>query len=338
MIRRFPVLFFFLVSIVLCTATLLLMRPGRPLQRLNRGLPVVIFSVLGCGGVLLAFLRRQGKIARGVVQRLHDGDLSARLPVGKLAGFDGLVVQFNKMADDIEKLVVKLRESEKLRAETVREIAHDVRTPLTSLRLAVESGKLGAAGVEITYLQDLIDGLLLLAQIQDGDFRSAPESFDLSQLAREEVDRFQDLPDRLHLTFELKDETGGRAFVEGSRVLMTRALRNTLENAARFARTKVTLTLRSCDLRWEVVIRDDGPGFTEQAMGFFGVRRPTRYVDAGSSSRLSVGLGTVIVKRVIESGGGLVVPSNWGGGAEVRLFIPRRRDSYSDRESINSAA
>ena len=79
-----------------------------------------------------------------------------------------------------------------------------------------------------------------------------------------------------------------------------------------------------------VRIQDDGFGFSDSALLGFGVRKTRRTLMGNIDGRLSVGLGSVIMKTVAEIHGGRVVAENrldpFGNirGAEIRIYLPRR--------------
>lgn len=117
---------------------------------------------------------------------------------------------FRSMARKIEALVEKLRQSESARVSLLQELAHDVRTPLTSLRSVVETlmdhpglvpGQfpqpiLEIADREIRYFQRLIEDLFLIAQLEDPHYRVPPERLDLQAVLREELQVVEGVPDR----------------------------------------------------------------------------------------------------------------------------------------------
>ena len=77
----------------------------------------------------------------------------------------------------------------------------------------------------------------------------------------------------------------------------------------------------------QIIVRDDGPGFTEEELKNFGERRTTRAVSGGSKQRVSIGLGSVIMKAVAQAHRGSVVAANRVSaskevvGAEVQVHL-----------------
>lgn len=87
-------------------------------------------------------------------------------------------------------------------------------------------------------------------------------------------------------------------------------LRNALENAFSFATQVVRIEVKWDENEVRLVIEDDGPGLTPDAIARFGVRRATRFLGETSEGRLSVGLGSVILKTVAQIHRGDVIAGN----------------------------
>jgi K+-sensing histidine kinase KdpD len=118
--------------------------------------------------------------------------------------------------------------------------------------------------------------------------------------------------------------------VSGDSHLLRRLFRNALENAVSFARTEVSVVVESAgsgELR--ILVRDDGPGLSESALKSFGERRVSRTFERTKGSRLSLGLGSVIMRTVAEIHRGKVVATNRKdpdgkvSGAEIQISLPR---------------
>ena len=125
----------------------------------------------------------------------------------------------------------------------------------------------------------------------------------------------------------------GDGIARGDAEAIERAIRNLVENALRYARHEVQIVIDEEEDDTVVVVRDDGPGFPaawlEHGVGRFA---------AGDSpeSHGGAGLGLAIVDAIVGSHGGAVAVGNApGGGAEVRLLLPRRVPRRRDRVSVS---
>lgn len=313
------------------------MRPRKTQVAINLLIfgPLVGITVFLCGVVLSFFVRRLARVAHKVLQDLKGGDLSSRLPVDKLSLFRGTAVEFNLMADAIASLMDRLRVAERGRSEIVQELAHDVRTPLTSLCLTVEDlqqrakeirpeelrTELGFCLSELQYLNRLIDGLLVLAQLEDPSYRfTAP--IDAMEALRAEFESCKLSKENRKLSWHWAGELKEPCVILSEGTLLGRALRNLLQNAAQHARREVHVSAEADATHLTVRIRDDGNGFTGEQAARFGSRRPQRVVSASESHRISIGLGSAVARKILEGSGGVLSAGNWDRGGEVVLRVP----------------
>jgi K+-sensing histidine kinase KdpD len=94
------------------------------------------------------------------------------------------------------------------------------------------------------------------------------------------------------------DADGG--FIRGDSYLVSRLFRNALDNAVRYARSSVRVSVRRNGESIEVAIEDDGDGMSVEAMANFGQRRSRRFFGSAGSTATSLGLGSVIIRTIVE--------------------------------------
>jgi signal transduction histidine kinase len=112
--------------------------------------------------------------------------------------------------------------------------------------------------------------------------------------------------------------------VPGDAVLLARLLRNALDNAARHARTHVTVSLHTEGPEAVLRVADDGAGMSTAQVAAFGQRRAQR-IQAGAAAQpsLSLGLGSVIIKTITElHGGTLHLDSDATHGTTLSVRLP----------------
>jgi len=247
------------------------------------------------------------------VRKLGQGQ-SVRLPVGDTPSeMTELYRAFNQMAEDVEQAT---RERELMLAG----VSHDLRTPLTRLRLALE---LQAVDDDLSadMIRDIedMDGILdqFLAFIRDG--RAEPlEPCDLSELVRETAAPFNH--PNLRVSLHLQDI----APLSLRRLSMKRLLSNLLENALQHAVSpvEVTTSLATYDkTRYAVLcVLDRGPGIAEGELPH--ICNPFTRGNQARSGR-GTGLGLAIVKRIAQQHGGrFELKNREGGGLEARVYLP----------------
>lgn len=306
-------------------------------------LPLITFIVLivTCAIVLASyFMSREGKRAGKVLSELRRQNLSARFPKSSEKWFGSLITNFNSMADEIESLLGKLKVAEARRSETLRELAHDVRTPLAGMRLVlddiIEKPKLSPQITrrrmklvlsELDYLHDLVSGLLILAQLEDFSLEPAGP-LDFIEALRQEFNVQKEGFEDSSIAWTLSGVSRKDVTILADAKILTRALRNLLDNAARHAKKNVWVTVSHPDAdRVQVVIRNDGVSFSPEAIEQYGQRRNIRLIDVEKRRKGSVGLGSVIAKTGVVKCGGTLVVRNWTdrkgqSGAEVVLDFP----------------
>jgi len=236
----------------------------------------------------------------------------------------------------------RARELARLKSDFVSTVSHELKTPLTSIRMFAEMLEQGVAqgdpakmaryhGVIVQESQRLgllIANLLDYAQIEKGTRRYAPTRQGVAELARHAVTTFETLRDpetaRNPLTVAVSPEAV-RADVEVDRDVVVGAVLNLLANAAKYGGTAQPIEVAvdaDAAAAW-IGVRDHGPGIpaAEQARIF---REFYRAPEAYRSGVEGTGLGLALVKRHIEALGGTVdVASTVGDGATFTIRLPR---------------
>jgi signal transduction histidine kinase len=309
-----------------------------------------ISVLLGIGVALFSLLRSlQEKVhlADSVISELKQGNLKARFPIDKMDDVGKAMSRFNQMADEIERLVSQLKDTEQSRMSLLQELAHDLRTPVASLKHLLETFQgsgdtltealkkelLGLSLREVEYFERLVEDLLVLAQVNEPRYRADRKPISFNDLLNDEVDglstQYESAKKDLRVTRNIGSES---ILLTGDSHLLRRMLRNTLDNAFSFARSQVTVSLSVVDGKAVTIIEDDGIGFSPESLAGYGERRVSRIVNSNFKSekpneRVSVGLGSVIIKTVARIHRGDVEAANVAknsqiSGARVVLNIP----------------
>lgn len=286
-----------------------------PLMVLLVGL--VVWVVTGRALRPVERLRRQ-------VDSIGASDLSRRVD----AGDDEL----GALAATMNRMLGRLEQSQAVQRRFVSDASHELRSPLATMRQYAElavahpetvpTGELGDVVVaEGERMQDLVEGLLLLARLDEGQ-RPPTAPVDLDDLVLRDADRLR----RTGTAVEVDTSGVGAGRVEGNDRLLARVVRNLVDNAARHAEGRVELRVHSesTDLGERVLfsVADDGAGVPpedrERIFDRFTRLDEGRARDAGGS-----GLGLAIVRDVVEAHSGTVsVGVRDGGGAVFTVDLP----------------
>jgi signal transduction histidine kinase len=336
-----------LVRLDAATPTYLVVRTPGALGRSTFNMLVLMFVMTLVGAIFLGlflvmfYLRARSKAATRVIAQLEAGQLHARFQVDPLDALGGLMLNFNRMADEIERLVARLRTNERIRRELLQELGHDLRTPLTSLRTAVETlavhgerleaGEreelLAVVGSELAYFTSLIDDLFFIADIDEPRYRKQAQCIDLGEMLAVEIRAAQGVQRVAPVKFELEQlvSQADGARILGDPYLAARLLRNVFDNAGRHAQGLVRARIERAGERVVVTVEDDGGGMSADAMARFGKRRMQREPSMASAIGASLGLGSVIIRTITELHGGQLELASAAcalGGMRLRLVFP----------------
>ena len=278
-------------------------------------------------------LSRVNQIAR-LSADVRAGNREARLPLSdRNDEFDAIAHQINLMLDEIEDLIGSV-------ASVTDNIAHDLRTPLSRIRISIaESLSQGEGRPEqqvwkeelLEELDDVIvtfNAMLELSRLESGVKQASFKAVNLKKLCDDATDLAAALAEEKHqqLTTELPENTG-ELTVRGESSLLFRAIFNVLENAIKYTPQDglIRLGVVRHTHSVSITICDNGPGIPhEQHEQVF--RRLCRL----DSSRQSVGygLGLSIVKAILALHNGTVsLESVQPHGLAVTLLIPLDDDS-----------
>jgi two-component system OmpR family sensor kinase len=271
---------------------------------------------------LTAPIRRMQAGARA----LASENLDVRVSAGLEDRRDELAV----LARDFDAMADQLRANRAATTQLLRDISHELRSPLARMRVALGLARQPPADFtrqldrlekEIERLDSMIGQVLKLARLQGTDVLGIRESFDFDEML-DEVARDANFEGAIK-NCQVTVHGAAKAAVIGNRELMSSAIENVLRNAVRYSpqgeSVDISIT-RGAGL--EIVIRDRGPGVPpadlERIFEPFYRVAESRDRDSGGE-----GIGLAITSRVMRAHGGTAKAGNAaGGGLEVRLSLP----------------
>jgi signal transduction histidine kinase len=271
-------------------------------------------------------MRAQGRVEEVNlrVQRIIAGDLRERLPHRSVdEPFSKLAIIVNGMLDEMETMINAL-------AGVGNDIAHDLRTPLTRARLALERGRTNAATLE--QLQGVVDrsivgidqaltivtALLRLAEIENSRRSAAFGSVALHDMLGEVRDIYEPIAENKDIV--LRVAATNNLTVRGDRDLLIEAVANLVDNAIKFTPEggRVDLELLRVDGETVVRVTDTGCGISEQERD--AVQRRFYRSDKIRNTP-GVGLGLNLVTAIVKLHGFrlAIFP---GPGCRVEIICP----------------
>ncbi|NUR66416.1 MAG: HAMP domain-containing histidine kinase, partial [Streptomyces sp.] len=259
-----------------------------------------------------------------MASKFSDGDLTARSPVTGPPETQTLARTLNQGAERLDTLVASQR-------IFVADASHQLRTPLTALRLSLDNIADGVddefvredveqATAEVVRMSRLVNGLLVLARAEAKV--TAAEPLSLRDIVEERLAVWRPAADERGVTIALGGSSAdGRPSVLASPGHLDQVLDNVLSNALEVSPDGATITV-SYEVRGEEVVLsvlDQGPGMSdaEKSRAFDRFWR-----GQGLTGRSGSGLGLAVVKQLVTDDGGTVTLGDApGGGLVVRISL-----------------
>jgi len=235
---------------------------------------------------------------------------------------------------------------EDMRRDFVANVSHELKTPVGAIALLAETVEgavddpglvrnyIGRIRKESARLGVLVEEIIELSRLQEGDALVEPDDVDLDAVVAEAIDRVRTEAESKEVTLVAGGTPG--LHVRGDAALVTTAVRNLLDNAIRYSdpRTRVSVGL-SVDADDAELVRiavvDQGIGIAKEAQGRV-FERFYRVDKARSRATGGTGLGLSIVKHVAADHGGTVeLWSTPGRGSTFTLVLPRLIPEEPDR-------
>ena len=252
-----------------------------------------------------------------------EGRRDVRLAVG---GDD----EVTRLAREVEAMTDRLARTEAARNDLVAAVSHDLRTPITSLRLLVEAldddviderdraASMAKLRTHVGALAALIDDLFELSRLQAGDLRWTMERVELGELVGETVEAMR----RADVARLVVEVPGDLAPARAAPEQIQRVLFNLIQNAIRHTPADGSVTVRAAaaDGGVEVEVADTGSGIADDDRE----RVFDAFFQGGASARGngSAGLGLAISRAIVEAHGGRIWLEPSGAGTRVRFTLP----------------
>jgi signal transduction histidine kinase len=283
------------------------------------GFPLLLLIVGTATFVFVGRSLRPVEAIRGRVATISSRELHARVPVPTARD------EVARLAETMNAMLDRLESAATSQRQFVADASHELRSPLATLRAglelitpAAENGALVATLVEeADRLDRLISGLLILARADDQGLAPRPSDVDLDDLVEAERLRLRHADPRLYVFAQVQPVR-----VRGDAHQLAQALRNLVDNAARYAHSTVTLRVGLDAEQAVVEVLDDGPGIPmadrDRIFERFVRLDESRARDEGVGS----GLGLAIVSEIVRGHGGTIGVIDAPTGTLMRLELP----------------
>jgi signal transduction histidine kinase len=282
------------------------------------------------GGLVLtrSTLRPIDNLIHVVRNIIRTGRTNERVPAGSAAAtgdtVDELIALFNTMLDRITGLIGAMGES-------LDNVAHDLRTPMTRLRAvaerALESGDvthqreaLADCLEESDRILSMLNTLMDISEAETGVVNLAREPVRIDELLRQVADLYEEVADAKQISVTLD---AAETVVLASRDRLRQAFANLLDNAIKYTGPHGSVTLRAFDDDGEVVVSvaDTGAGIAAEHLPRIWDRL---YRADPSRAERGLGLGLSLVRAYVQAHGGTVSAASVPGrGSTFTVRLPR---------------
>ena len=200
------------------------------------------------------------------------------------------------------------------RSEMLSGISHDLRTPLTRMKLQTEFIK------DKSLASKLAEDINEMEKMLNEYLQFTSSSF----IEKDELFNFSDLMDEIIIKYNnenITKEIPPRVYLNGRKNLIKRCLNNLIENSIKYG-NKINIELIKNKTNLVIKVEDDGPGIPDSE--YDNVFKPFYKIDKGrADSKSSVGLGLSIASDIVRShGGNIKLDKSNLNGLEVKIFLP----------------
>lgn len=268
--------------------------------------------------------------------QIAEGDFDSDLPASSVVEIKQVRTAFDVMVTGLREAFSKQAKLEEERRFFIGAIAHDLRTPLFSLRgyldgleqgIAVSADKIAdyvaVCKEKATHLDRLVADLFAFTRLEYMEQTLYMEPLDFTDVVEKAAESLRPLAmdKRIHLHVNVPQH---QCLVNGDAHLLERALTNLLDNALRYTPKDGTIIVQLLQEQTQstLSVQDTGPGFSPDELKH--IFEPMYRGDASRNQATGgFGLGLTIAKRIFKShGGDLIAENHKNGGAVLTGWIP----------------
>lgn len=331
---------------------LLFYRPGTMI--------VLLYVLLGIGVFSVSFLLFQSRSMRYIsrissaMREIAEGDLNITLDVEGDDEFADMAENLNNMVEELRQLMDRERESERTKNELITNVAHDLRTPLTSIigYLELLSGpvklneEMQKKYLDITYkkskrLQKLIEDLFGFTKLNYGKISMKVSKVDIVKLLSQMLEEFYPNFMEKNLAYELQSNVTAKVITADGN-LLARLFDNLINNAIKYGSEgkKIIVKVDATDTVVTVSVTNFGYVIPKEELPllfekFYRVEQ-SRSVNTGGT-----GLGLAIAKNIVDMHGGTIgVTSDLNGTVftvKLKVDFDINRENFGSLEDYHEA-
>jgi two-component system, OmpR family, osmolarity sensor histidine kinase EnvZ len=267
--------------------------------------PAIIMVIIS-----LIFLKNQTRPITNLARAAEKFGKGEEIEEFKPSG----ALEIRQAGHEFDKMRKRILRHLNQRTEMLSGISHDLRTPLTRMKLQIAFIKDKNLAQKLTEdINEMEKMLNEYLQFTSSSYIGKDEMFNLSELIEDVVNKY----DNKNIFKDLIP----RVYVNGRKNLINRCLNNIIDNALKYAH-KVEIKLNKKNTNVFIIIDDDGPGISNKEHE--NVFKPFYKIDKGrADSKSSVGLGLSIASDIVRShGGNIMLEKSKMDGLRVKIILP----------------
>lgn len=303
----------------------------------------IVFIILALWGIYYRYIRRIRETLNEInlgLEKMREGNLSVRLDFEGYKEIDGIKDSFNYMVEEIKIANEKKEKTEKSKKDMIRDIAHDIKTPITSIMgysKALNDGTVkddNEKNIYLNYIYNktlrlnyLINELFLFTKLDNVDYKLHIEKKDMCEFLRNIVALYYgEIEDaEFNLEVDIQEEPIYCYFDSKE---LERAIGNLITNSLKYNKRDTTLFIGLNNNReeMEIIISDNGIGISDNLQDK--VFEEFVRGDSARESSGGSGLGLAITKKIIElHKGKIILRSKEGFGSEFKITLPKYNEN-----------
>ena len=267
--------------------------------------PAIIMVIIS-----LIFLKNQTRPITNLARAAERFGKGEKIEEFKPSG----ALEIRQAGHEFDKMRKRILRHLNQRTEMLSGISHDLRTPLTRMKLQIAFIKDKVLAKKLTEdINEMEKMLNEYLQFTSSSYMEKDEAFNLSQLIEDVISKYGNK--------NILQDLVPRVYFSGRKNLINRCLNNIIDNALKYA-NKVEIKLNKKNTNLFIIIDDDGPGIPNKEHE--NVFKPFYKIDKGrADSKSSVGLGLSIASDIVRShGGNIMLEKSKMNGLRVKIFLP----------------
>jgi signal transduction histidine kinase len=262
--------------------------------------------------IILRWIFKPLKKLSAAVNDISGGNYDINVPINRKDELGELAGSLNDMAASIKRSI-------KSKEQLLIDVSHELRSPLTRIKLGLEVGSSKEKiDEDVREMENMVTSLLENYRVESEYSKPRIEKIDLPLLIKEVIGEFNG---NERIWFNIPDKEN--VFINTDYEKLKPVLRNIIDNALKYSAEKVEINISEQKDTLMIAVADKGSGIPEENLKY--IFEPFYRSDPSRSRRTGgFGLGLSICKKIMDSlGGKIEIKSKINEGTEVLMFLPK---------------